>query len=163
MPHRVWAIILLGVGVGVFAMARQIATWKTRREGWEGRLGTDGTYPDSFLPIWESPKAKASHRCMRSGPAMNLWLHRKETKKAVLQVLVGLVLWVAIGAVLIYSSLPIFWEHEERLQFHVYPITWRSGVLAVLLLAVTQAISLLVFRCIRWGHTRTSDTHLGNL
>ncbi len=92
---------------------------------------------------------------------MNLWLHRKVTMKAVLQVLVGLVLWVAIGAVLIYSSLPIFWEHEERLQFHVYPITWRSGVLAVLLLAVTQAISFLVFRCIRWGHTRTSDTHLG--
>jgi len=30
MPHRVWAIILLGVGVGIFAMARQIATWKTR-------------------------------------------------------------------------------------------------------------------------------------
>lgn len=29
MPHRVWAIIILGVGVGVFAMARQIATWKT--------------------------------------------------------------------------------------------------------------------------------------
>jgi hypothetical protein len=30
MPHRVWAIILLGVGIAVFAMARQIATWKTR-------------------------------------------------------------------------------------------------------------------------------------
>jgi|HubBroStandDraft_1064217.scaffolds.fasta_scaffold318980_3 hypothetical protein len=92
---------------------------------------------------------------------MNLLLHRKETMKAVLQVLVGLVLCVAIGAVLIYSSLPIFWEHEERLQHHVYPITWRSGGLAVLLLAVTQAISFLVFRCIRWGYTRTSDTHLG--
>jgi hypothetical protein len=82
----------------------------------------------------------------------------KETMKTVFQVLVGLILWVATGAVLIYSSLPIFWEHEERLQFHVYPITWRSGVLAVLLLAVTQAISFLVFRRIRWGHTRTPDT-----
>jgi hypothetical protein len=30
MPHRVWASILLGLGVAVFAMARQIATWKTR-------------------------------------------------------------------------------------------------------------------------------------
>ena len=76
--------------------------------------------------------------------------------KAVLQVLVGLVLWVGIGAVLLYSSLPIFWEHEERLQFHVYPITWHSGVLAVLLLAVTQAISFLIFRGIRWGQSRTS-------
>lgn len=82
----------------------------------------------------------------------------KETIKTVLQVLVGLVLWVATAAVLIYSSLPIFWEHEERLQFHVYPITWRSGVLAVLLLAIAQAISFLVFRRIRWGHTRTPDT-----
>ena len=82
----------------------------------------------------------------------------KETMKTVLQVLVGLVLWVATGAVLIYSSLPIFWEHEERLQFHVYPITWRSGVLGVLLLAVTQTISFWVFRRIRWGHTRTPDT-----
>jgi hypothetical protein len=82
----------------------------------------------------------------------------KETMKTVLQVLVGLVLWVATGAVLIYSSLPIFWEHEERLQFHVYPITWRSGVLGVLLIAVTQTISFLVFRRIRWGHTRTPDT-----
>jgi hypothetical protein len=30
MPHRVGAVIMLGVGVAVFAMARQIATWKTR-------------------------------------------------------------------------------------------------------------------------------------
>jgi hypothetical protein len=82
----------------------------------------------------------------------------KETMKTALQVLVGLGLWVATTAVLIYSSLPIFWEHEERLQVHVYPITWRSGVLAVLLLAITQAISFLVFRRIRWGHTRTPDT-----
>jgi hypothetical protein len=77
--------------------------------------------------------------------------------KAVLQMVVGLVLWVAIGAVLIYSTLPIFWEHEERLQPHVYAITWRSGVLAFLLLVVTQAISLLVFRGLRWRHAGTSD------
>lgn len=30
MPHRGWAIILIGLGGAVFAMARQIATWKTR-------------------------------------------------------------------------------------------------------------------------------------
>jgi len=81
---------------------------------------------------------------------------QKKTIKALLQVLVGLVLWVAIGAVLIYSSLPIFWEHEERLQPGVYSITWRSGVFAVLLLAVTQAISFLIFRGIRVGQSRTS-------
>jgi hypothetical protein len=82
----------------------------------------------------------------------------KEKMKTILQVLFGLALCVGIGAVLIYSSLPIFWEHEERLQYHVYPITWRSGVLAVLLLAITQTISFLVFRRIRWGHTRTPNT-----
>jgi hypothetical protein len=85
-------------------------------------------------------------------------LQTRETMKTVIQVLVGLVFCIGIGAVLIYSSIPIFWEHEERLQFHVYPITWRSGVLAVLLLAVTQAISFSVFRRIRWSHNRTSNT-----
>ncbi len=82
----------------------------------------------------------------------------KETMKTAPQVLVGLGLWGATAAMLIYSSLPVFWEHGERLQAHVYPITWRSGVLAVLLLAITQAISFLIFRRIRWGHTRTPDT-----
>jgi len=33
MPHRVWAVILLGLGASIFAMARQIATWKTRAWG----------------------------------------------------------------------------------------------------------------------------------
>jgi hypothetical protein len=70
--------------------------------------------------------------------------------KTVLQVLVGLVLSVGIGAVLIYSSLPIFWERED-LQPHVYSLTWRSGVMLVLLLAVTQGISFLAFRRVRFG------------
>jgi hypothetical protein len=83
-----------------------------------------------------------------------------ETMKTVLQVLVGFVLCVAIGAVLIYSSLPIFWEHED-LQPHVYSITWRSGVMLVLLLAVTQGISFLAFHRVRWGRARTSDARLG--
>jgi hypothetical protein len=29
MPHRAWAVILVGLGVLIFAMARHIATWKT--------------------------------------------------------------------------------------------------------------------------------------
>ena len=44
-------------------------------------------------------------------------LQTRGTMKTVIQVLVGLVFCIGIGAVLIYSSLPIFWEHEERLQF----------------------------------------------
>lgn len=73
--------------------------------------------------------------------------------KTVLQVLVGLALCVGIGAALIYSSLPIFWEHED-LQPRVYSITWRSGVMLVLLLAVTQGISFLAFRRVRWSRAR---------
>jgi hypothetical protein len=30
MPHKAWAVILVGLGVLIFAMARHIATWKTR-------------------------------------------------------------------------------------------------------------------------------------
>jgi hypothetical protein len=79
--------------------------------------------------------------------------------KTVIQVLVGLVLCVAIGAVLIYSSLPIFWEHVD-VQPHVYSFTWRSGVMLVLLLAVTQVISFLAFRVGRWRRARTSNARL---
>jgi len=82
----------------------------------------------------------------------------KETMKTILQVLVGLALCAVIGYALAYSSMPFFWEHEEPLQPHVCSITWRSGVVLVLLLAATQGISFLVFRCVHWGHTRTPDT-----
>jgi hypothetical protein len=76
--------------------------------------------------------------------------------KTLLQVLVGLALCAAIVYVLIYSSLPLFWEHEEPLQAHVYSLTWRSGVVLVLLLAVTQAISFLLFRRNRRRRTSSS-------
>ncbi len=69
--------------------------------------------------------------------------------KTLLQVLVGLALCAAMGYVLIFSSIPLFWEHEEPLQSHVYSVTWRSGVMLVVLLAVTQAISFMLFRRIR--------------
>ena len=66
--------------------------------------------------------------------------------KAVLQVLVGVALCAVIAYVLIYSDLPIFWEHEEPLQPHVYSLTWRSGVMLVLLIAITQGIAFALFR-----------------
>lgn len=64
-------------------------------------------------------------------------------------VLCGLVLCMTIAIGLIYSSIPIFWERE--IQPYVYSITWRSGVVFLLLLAVTQWISLLVFRRMKPG------------
>ena len=66
--------------------------------------------------------------------------------KTLLQVLVGLALCAAIGYALAYSSMPFFWEHEEPLQPYVYSLTWRSGAMLVLLVAITQAISFFIFR-----------------
>ena len=72
--------------------------------------------------------------------------------KTLLQVLGGLVLCAATGYTLIYySKIPIFWEHEEPLDPGVYSLTWRSGVMLVVLLAVTQAVSFMIFRRIRMG------------
>jgi hypothetical protein len=87
----------------------------------------------------------------------------QKTMKTILQVLFGLALCVGIGAVLIYSSLPIFWEHEELLDPGVYSLTWRSGVMLVLLLAITQGISFLVFRRIRWGQVARSPRSKGTM
>jgi hypothetical protein len=81
--------------------------------------------------------------------------------KTVIQVLVGLVLCAAVGAALIYSSLPIFWEHED-LQPHVYSINWRSGIMLVVLLALTQGISFLAFRRVPWGRNRTPGRRVGH-
>jgi hypothetical protein len=87
----------------------------------------------------------------------------QKTMKTILQVLFGLALCVGIGAVLIYSSLPIFWEHEELLDPGVYSLTWRSGVMLVLLLAATQGISFLVCRRIRWGQVARSPRSKGTM
>lgn len=73
--------------------------------------------------------------------------------KTLLQVIVGLALCAAIAYVLIYSGIPIFWEHEEPLQAGVYSLTWRSGVMLVLILAVTQTASFFLFRRTRSGRT----------
>lgn len=79
----------------------------------------------------------------------------KETMKTILQVLFGLALCAVAGYVLIYySKIPLLWEHEEPLDPGVYSLTWRSGVMLVLLMAATQGISFLVFRVVRWGRTK---------
>ena len=81
--------------------------------------------------------------------------------KQAVQVIVGLVLCSVISATLIYSRLPIFWEHED-LQPHVYSITWRSGVMLILLLALTQGLSFLVFSRVRIGRPSTPEVIHGS-
>lgn len=66
-----------------------------------------------------------------------------------LQVLVGVVLCLVIAYGLVFSTLPMFWEHEEAAQRGVYTITWRSDLMFLLLLAVGQGISFLIFRWMR--------------
>jgi hypothetical protein len=64
--------------------------------------------------------------------------------KTIFQVLFGIVLSIVIAVGLTYSRLPFFWE--AHYPDGSYPITWRSGLLFVFLLAVTQWIAFLIFR-----------------
>ena len=55
--------------------------------------------------------------------------------RKLLQVVFGAALCVAAVAGLIYSPLPLFWEHED--QPRVYSLTWRSDVVMLALIFVT--------------------------
>jgi uncharacterized protein with PQ loop repeat len=68
-------------------------------------------------------------------------------RRVALQVLFGLVLCMATAVWLIYSSHSFFWETQYPDGSN--PITWRSRVVFLLLLAITQGISFLAFRRIR--------------
>ena len=61
-----------------------------------------------------------------------------------LQVLFGVALCMAIAVWLLYSSFPMFWEHESEPQVGVL-ITWRSSIAFLLLLGATQGISFFLF------------------
>lgn len=71
-----------------------------------------------------------------------------------LQVFFGVVLCIAIAVGWVYSPLPMFWEVED--QPLVYEITWRSALAFLLLFALAQAISFLVFRGLRKCRRRLS-------
>jgi len=45
--------------------------------------------------------------------------------RKLLQILFGATLCAAIAAAIIYSTLPMFWEHEGEPQ--VYTLTWNSA------------------------------------
>jgi hypothetical protein len=63
------------------------------------------------------------------------------------QIALGAALCIAIAAPLIYSSFPLFWEREDEPL--VYSITWRSVVVLLVLVLLTQWISHLIFRWVR--------------
>jgi hypothetical protein len=62
------------------------------------------------------------------------------------QVALGATLCIGIAAGLIYSPFSLFWEHED--EPHVYSITWRSAIVLLVLVLLTQWISRLIFRWI---------------
>lgn len=72
----------------------------------------------------------------------------------------------AISVWLIYSSVPVFWEHEDPQQPYVYSLTWRSALMFLLIVAVTQGISFLMFRLRRkprLGRATSQPTDSSNL
>jgi hypothetical protein len=74
-------------------------------------------------------------------------------RRIALQVLSGLALCTAVAVWLIYSSRSFFWE--TRYPDGSNPISWRSDLVLLLLLAITQGISFLAFHWYR-QHRRKS-------
>ncbi len=72
-----------------------------------------------------------------------------------LQVLFGLVLCMAIAVWSLYSRLSFFWETSYPDGSN--PITWRSDVMFLLLLAITQWITFWVFRRFRRRGSSTTE------
>lgn len=70
----------------------------------------------------------------------------KAKAKVFFQVLAGLAMGAAVSVWLVYSSVPIFWEHEDPQQHDVYSLTWRSALMFFLIVAATQGFSFLMFR-----------------
>ena len=68
-------------------------------------------------------------------------------REIALQVLIGLITCVMIATALIYTRLSFFWE--PRYPDGSTPITWRSGVMFVILVAISQFASSAIFKGVR--------------
>ena len=64
-----------------------------------------------------------------------------------LRVFLGLVLCVGIATLILYSSFSFSWEPKD--PEGTFPLTWRSNVVILLLLSITQGFSFLAFRLTR--------------
>lgn len=64
--------------------------------------------------------------------------------RTVLQVLFGMLLCVTTAIALTYSRFPFFWETQY--PDGSCPISWRSGLVFLVLLGATQWIAFLLFR-----------------
>jgi TRAP-type C4-dicarboxylate transport system permease small subunit len=73
--------------------------------------------------------------------------------KTALAILCGFALCAGVAFWLMYSTVSLSWETEY--PDGSIPITWRSGVALLLLLAVTQGISFLFFRLVRLNNKKS--------
>jgi uncharacterized membrane-anchored protein len=70
-------------------------------------------------------------------------------RHVVTEVLVGVVLCAGVASWLMFSSHSFFWE--TRYPDGSSPITWRSALVLLVLLALTQAASFVIFQRLRPG------------
>ena len=85
------------------------------------------------------------------------WIFRR---RIVLQVIVGLFLCTLVAVWLIYSRISFSWE--VRYPDGSNPITWRSDVLLLFLIAITQGVSFLIFRNLKPGREGSSASPLSH-
>ena len=74
--------------------------------------------------------------------------------KAVMQIVIGIVVASVISLLFLYTRLSLFWE--TRYPDGSYPISWRSGLVFLLFLAVGQLVGFYIAR--RIGRTERHHT-----
>lgn len=80
---------------------------------------------------------------------ISFWTFRR---RIALEVFLGLVLCVGIATLILYSSFSFSWEPKG--PEGTFPLTWRSDVVVLLLVSVTQGLSFLAFHVMR-SHSRS--------
>jgi drug/metabolite transporter (DMT)-like permease len=75
---------------------------------------------------------------------ISFWTFRR---RIALKLFLGMVLCVGIATLILYSSYSFSWEPKD--PEGTFPLTWRSDVVILLLLSVTQGLSFLAFRLTR--------------
>lgn len=63
------------------------------------------------------------------------------------KVLLGVLLAMAVGYSILFSSFPLFWESQY--VDGSYPITWRSDLVFLLVLAASEGVVFSAYRIVR--------------
>lgn len=101
---------------------------------WEAR-NLDG----SISITWRSDVALPL--AIAAGQWVSFWTFRR---RIALRIFLGLVLCFGVATLILYSSFSFSWEPKD--PEGMFPLTWRSDAIILLLLSITQGLSFLVFR-----------------